>query len=171
MNKAFHQICDSVLEHEKQYSFRKARLNIKIEGVKEVVLLRKNNLLINVGIVMLHIDPQFKDINYAKLCKQIKFRIAFKVLFIPLFYAFFHQFIIVDEDVIEEDSYFKLGDSIDSIDNQISITQSITLVDSYRKKYIHVRTWGQVISGKFQNAIVKSLQNSSYTDNEATDYR
>ncbi len=166
MSEGFNQICDSIFENEKQYKFRKRHLKIKIEGVQDVFLLTKKNFFMNSGIVVLKIDPQFKDVNYAKLCEKMKFKIAFKVLFVPMIYAFFHQFIIVDENMIEEDSSFGLSSAVDSIDNQISITQSITLIDSVKKKYIHSRTWGQVISGRFQDAILKALQEISYTDNE-----
>lgn len=39
------------------------------------------------------------------------------------------------------------------IDNQWAIVQSIFLVDLTRNEYYTARTWGQLITGKFQDAI------------------
>jgi hypothetical protein len=161
MNDTFEQICKTILKNTKNSNFKERKLNIEAPEISEIYFLRKNNLIMNSGIVIIKINPDLTDINYSKLCKRIKFRIAFKVLFVPFLYAFYHQFIIVDENIIDDDSNYNLSNVVDSVDNQISITQSITLIDSARKKYIHSRTWGQVISGKFQNAILKSLEQLS----------
>lgn len=43
------------------------------------------------------------------------------------------------------------------VDNQWAIVQSIFLIDPARNEYREGRTWGQVITGKFQDAIAAVL--------------
>ena len=47
-------------------------------------------------------------------------------------------------------------------DNQFVVLQSIFLVDTEEKVYCSARTWGQFITGKFQNAIASGIEQLSY---------
>ena len=49
-------------------------------------------------------------------------------------------------------------DYVAKIDNQWAIVQSVFFVDPEKGEFIEGRTWGQYITGKFQDSISKELQ-------------
>ena len=44
-----------------------------------------------------------------------------------------------------------------SIDNQWAIVQSVFFADPEARSYVGARTWGQVVTGPFQDAIAAAL--------------
>ena len=51
-----------------------------------------------------------------------------------------------------------LRDYVDKVDNQRVVLQSIHVIDSYNKENKSVRTWGQWLTGKYQDLIEKTIE-------------
>ncbi|MEO0470284.1 MAG: hypothetical protein AAF206_11725 [Bacteroidota bacterium] len=166
MTHSFEQLCIAIQEQAGRYAFTSREINFQFEGIADVYVLRKANVLMNSGIVIVKMAPHDGPVDYVGLCKKIKFKIAAKVFYIPLLYGFFHQFVLVDENVIDDESYFGLGRGLDTVDNQRSVTQSITLVDMARQRYVYARTKGLALSGRFQDVILQALEKNGYVKHE-----
>jgi len=104
--------------------------------------------------------PQDLD-NYLKVLRK---NVAFKVGFFPLFYGVGIQVIIIANCIdLENINTINL---VSKVDNQWSIVQSVFMLDTTRKLFNATRTWGQIVTGKYQNKIGEVIE-SEYANTHA----
>jgi hypothetical protein len=76
--------------------------------------------------------------------------------YLPVLYPLGLQLILAGEGIQQEQS--GLSALLSKIDNQTVVLQSIHVVDLHNMTSAHARTWGQVITGRYQDAIEKGIQ-------------
>jgi hypothetical protein len=89
--------------------------------------------------------------------QELKIRLGKAIGYFPFFYGIGLQLIWLGRDVLPLSG--SLEPFVDSIDNQRSIVQSLFIVDLERRTTESARTWGQVVTGKFQDAIERGIRN------------
>ena len=117
-------------------------------------LLKLQTLNINRAVVVLdlaEIPP-----NLGAYLKKIRKQVAFACGFFPFFWGIGIQVVLIARGgmPITVDP----ADYISDFDNQWAIIQSIFIVDVPERKYHEARSWGQVITGKYQDAIAEVLR-------------
>jgi len=87
--------------------------------------------------------------------KVLRRRVAFRCGFFPVLYGVGVQVVLLAP------GFRKAGVDpagyVASIDNQWAIIQSLFLVDTVENSYASARSWGQVVTGKYQDAIAEVL--------------
>jgi len=79
--------------------------------------------------------------------------------FVPFFYEVGLQVIVVDNALDASDRGAEsIGTHVDRFSNQMVTLQSIFVVEWRRKQFASGRTWGQVITGRHQDAIAEGIR-------------
>lgn len=119
-----------------------------------ICLLKRQTLNTNRAVCVVQLSSIPNDINYY--ISNLRTRVAFKVGFFPLLWGLGLQVVILCPNITN----VKLSpkDYVAKIDNQWAIVQSVFFVDPEKGEFIEGRTWGQYITGKFQDSISKELQ-------------
>ena len=128
-----------------------ANLGDSISGC--VYLSKRQTLFSNRAICVFRLTDLPEDIN--AYLKMIRNKIAFKVGFFPLLWGLGLQVILIclgATDIKESASDF-----VAKVDNQWAIIQSVFLVDPEKNEFISGITWGQFLTGKYQDEISKQL--------------
>ncbi|HUL43466.1 MAG TPA: hypothetical protein VLY03_03820 [Bacteroidota bacterium] len=94
--------------------------------------------------------------DFHKVVKRWGWRIAKKVGFFPFFYSLGIQVIVSCKGPV--DAKMNLSHCVNKVDNQLAIVQSIFLIDESSSRFMQARTWGQLITGKYQDDIVRCLR-------------
>jgi hypothetical protein len=76
--------------------------------------------------------------------------------YLPVLYPLGLQLILAGEGIYQEQS--GLGAVLSKIDNQTVVLQSIHVVDLHGLSSASARTWGQVLTGRYQDAIERGIQ-------------
>lgn len=87
--------------------------------------------------------------------KDGRLRLGKQIGYLTFLYGLGLQAVLLDSDL--DTDVDDLDRYVDKVDNQQCIVQSIHLVDEARGRRQSVRTWGQVITGKFIDAIEAAL--------------
>jgi hypothetical protein len=114
---------------------------------------KRQNLNMNRAVAVIHLDALPEDL--APLLKKVKKEAAFRCGFFPFFYGLGTQLILIVAGSISQKP--EVLRYVDKIDNQWSIIQSIFVVQADSGLVDSARTWGQIFTGKFQNAIMAAL--------------
>jgi hypothetical protein len=93
--------------------------------------------------------------NFDLYIKEMRKLAAFKVKFFPFFYGVGIQMIVICPGIIE--SIGEPKDYVSNVDNQWAIVQSLFLIDDETKIFKEARTWGQFVTGKFQDIISETI--------------
>jgi hypothetical protein len=109
-----------------------------------------------VCVVRLHTLP----VDVDTYLEAVRNKVALKVGFLPLFWGLGLQVVLVCPGSTGLET--RASDFVAKIDNQWAIIQSVFFVDPDRGEFIEARTWGQLVTGKFQDEIARQL---------ATNYR
>jgi hypothetical protein len=114
-----------------------------------VLLLKRQTWNTNRAIVVVNFQTIPADFNNFMV--RLRSEVARRCGYIPYFWGIGIQVVAVGSGFassgISPENYVAL------VDNQWAIVQSVFLVDSTSRTYRSGRTWGQVITGKFQDAI------------------
>ncbi len=112
-------------------------------------ILKLQTLNLNRAVAVVDIDALPED--PVPLIKRIKKEVAYRSGFFPFFYGIGTQLVLVVSGPIPE----KIDPEryVDKYDNQWSIIQSVFVVRSDSTLAATARTWGQRISGKYQDVI------------------
>jgi hypothetical protein len=113
------------------------------------LLLKRQTFNTNRAVVVIRLRQLEED--FDSYLKQLRRGVARECGFIPFFWGIGIQVVVLVDDLREWPP--SLSRYLAVIDNQWAIVQSIFIVDRRRGEYRSARTWGQVISGKFQDAI------------------
>jgi hypothetical protein len=117
------------------------------------LLLKRQTWNTNRAIVVVALPEVPSD--FASYLRKLRRRVAFKCGFFPFFWVIGIQVILVVPGLAP--SSLDPNKLIARLDNQWAIVQSVFLVDPSAKVYRSARTWGQFVTGKFQDAIAGVL--------------
>ncbi len=110
--------------------------------------INSNRAVALVEVSSLPTDP-------SPLLKAIKKEAAFRCRFFPFFYGLGTQVVLWVTG--EQPTETKLQPYVDKFDNQWSIIQSIFLIHDNVGLISSARTWGQLLTSKYQDAIAAAL--------------
>ena len=123
-------------------------------GIADVkLLLKRQTWNTNRAIVAVTLDPLPSDMR--GYLRELRRRVAFRCGFVPFFWGIGIQAIIIAPGIVE--SGIDPAQHVARVDNQWAIIQSVFLVDSIFRSCRSARTWGQFVTGKFQDAIALVL--------------
>ena len=117
------------------------------------MILKRQTLIMNRAVAIVDVDSLPSD--PAPLLNKIKKEVAMRCGFFPFFYGIGTQLILVVGGV-------KPGEVdtlryVDQFDNQWSVVQSVFIVYRDSGLVAEGRTWGQVVTGKYQDIIRATL--------------
>lgn len=106
----------------------------------------------NRGVVLIH------ERTPEVWAPQNKIAVGRALGYFPFFYGLGLQVISVAPGVTLDDDVLK--GAVDRIDNQRCIVQSLFTLDPSTLELGEARTWGQVVTGRFQDAVAAALVES-----------
>lgn len=115
-------------------------------------LLKRQTLNTNRAICVVQLDKTPKDLN--SYINSVRTKVAFKIGFFPLLWVLGLQIVIICPKIMN----FKPADYVAPVNNLWAIVQSAFFVDPVKMKFIEGRTWGQYVTGKYQDAISSQLK-------------
>lgn len=118
-------------------------------GIK--LLLKRQNWNTNRAVVVASVPESLQE--FGAHVRQLRDEVARQCGFIPVLWPIGIQVIISGAGTVEVDPAPHLA----LVDNQWALIQSVFLVDPQRGEYREARTWGQYVTGKFQDAISRVL--------------
>ena len=107
----------------------------------------------NRAVVMIRLEDPGED--PSKFLQSQKFAVGKRIGYTPFFYPLGLQIILVGHLTGNLEHLKKV---LDRVDNQRVNLQSIHLVDLEMRKSYSVRTWAQIITGRFQDAIEEGIE-------------
>lgn len=134
------------------HGFRSVETRQKVPS-NVLLLLKRQTFNTNRAVVVVRFDQVEAD--FRAYLKQLRSGVARECGFIPFFWGIGIQIVVLADDLGE--TRFNPSQYLAVLDNQWAIIQSVFLVDLTRAEYSAARTWGQVITGKFQDAIDRVL--------------
>ncbi len=117
------------------------------------LLLKRQTWNTNRAIVVVSLSEVPSD--FAGYLRKLRTRVAFKCGFFPFFWGIGIQVILVAPGLAQ--SSLDPQKQVARVDNQWAIIQSLFLVDPSAQVFRSGRAWGQLVTGKFQNAIADVL--------------
>jgi hypothetical protein len=109
----------------------------------------------NTNRAVVHLCAPPGEGGLGELAQQITIPLGKTLGYFPFFYGLGLQVVWSGEAILDRAAH--LERSVDSFDNQRCIVQSLFVVDFSQARYRQARTWGQVITGKYQDAIASCL--------------
>lgn len=97
----------------------------------------------------------------GKLSQALKMQLGKAAGYFPFFYGVGIQVVWFGPCALGDAQ--SLSAYVDAVDNQRAIIQSIFVFDTKTRSFGEARTWGQVVTGKFQDAIARGLTALSST--------
>jgi hypothetical protein len=148
MNKIVTQIETNLVHH----GFR--RVDLKRETIPDgIMLLKRQNLNTNRAAIILEANIPPTDLHSYLM--SVRNAVAKQVKFFPFFWGVGIQVVLICPGILpmvsNPESY------VAKVDNQWAIIQSVYFVDPSIKEFVSGRTWGQYITGKFQNSIMEAI--------------
>ena len=110
----------------------------------------------NTNRAVAHLRAPAGDGDLGELAQSLKMQLGQSLGYFPFFYGLGLQVVWSGEGILGRAQ--RLESSVDSVDNQRCIIQSIFVVDFAESRFVQARTWGQVITGKFQDRIAEHIQ-------------
>jgi len=141
-----------LVERLVDYGFRQVpRPSEAIPGAQ--ALLRRQTLNMNRAVLV--VFPAFTPPDFPSYVKEVRRQAAFRCRFLPFLWGIGLQVVIVLPGIakagIDPTKY------VSKSDNQWAIIQSVFLIDPTESSFVSARTWGQVVTGKYQDAIENVL--------------
>lgn len=118
------------------------------------VLLRRQTLLTNRAVVV--VAPASTPGEFGSYLKEVRRRAAWRCKFVPLLWGLGLQMVVVSPGITA--GAIDPARHVARVDNQWAIIQSIFLVDPDAGNFRSARTWGQFITGMYQDAIDEVLR-------------
>lgn len=121
----------------------------QVETSTADLLMKRQNFNTNRAVIVVSAPSVPQD--FGAYVRQVRDDAARRCRYIPVLWPIGIQLVAVAPGIttsgIDPKSYVAL------VDNQTALIQSVFLVDPERRQYRAARTWGQFITGKFQDAI------------------
>ncbi|WP_395749351.1 hypothetical protein [Prosthecobacter sp.] len=118
-----------------------------------ILLLKRQSLNTNRAVVV--VSPAEVPADFHAYLRQLRKRVAFRCRFFPLLWGIGIQVVVITPGISQ--SGIDPSQHVARFDNQWAIIQSLFLVDPAARTCQSARTWGQVVTGKFQDAILGVL--------------
>ena len=118
-----------------------------------ILLLRRQTWNTNRAVVV--VAPAALPPDFAAWLREIRKRTAYRCRFFPFFYGIGIQVVVIAPGLAR--SGIDPNSHVAAIDNQWAIIQSVFLVDPEARTFVAGRTWGQFVTGKYQDAIAAAL--------------
>jgi hypothetical protein len=119
----------------------------RVDDPTSDLLLKRQTFNTNRAVVV--VSPATVPADFRTYMNAVSGGVAKRCGYIPFLWGIGIQFVAVAPGITELDP----AHHVSLVDNQWAIVQSIFLVDPERGAYRSARTWGQFITGKFQDAI------------------
>jgi len=108
----------------------------------------------NRGVALLELTQGLDSLE--AFVRAVRDPVGKAIGYFPVFYPLGLQLILAGEGIQQEQS--GLSAVLSKIDNQTVVLQSIHIVDLNGPASASARTWGQVVSGRYQDAIERGIQ-------------
>lgn len=145
----------SIEDELSPHGFAPRAVGPSVEGIEIAAAWARKTFNTNRGAVALRLPV---GEHPGPLSQRIKIPLGKAMGYFPFFYGIGLQLVWVGTGVTPLSP--SLEGFVDSIDNQRSIVQSLFVVDLAQGTVETARTWGQVVTGKFQDAIDRGLRNA-----------
>ncbi|MDH5180170.1 MAG: hypothetical protein OEZ39_16045 [Gammaproteobacteria bacterium] len=140
-------------------------LNLEKQGFKPVAnpgaaipdcvyLAKRQTLNTNRAVCVVQLDQMPADLKVY--LKSVRSRVAFKVGFFPIFWGLGLQVVLVCPGITSTTE--SVLEYVAKFDNQWAIIQSVFFVDPDKWEFKAGRSWGQFLTGKYQEEIFRQLQ-------------
>ncbi len=126
-----------------------------VEGADHVVVWARKTWNTNRAVAVLRLAA---GDHPGERAQALKIPLGKAIGYFPFFYGIGLQVVFVGADVVPVQG--GLDGYVDKIDNQRSIVQSLFVIDLARRATEGARTWGQVVTGRFQDAIDRGIRNA-----------
>ena len=114
----------------------------------------------NRAVALLELPPSAASCAEAgRLSQALKLQLGKAAGYFPFFYGVGIQ--VVWFGPCDLGNASGLSAYVDAVDNQRAIVQSIFVFDTKTRKHAQARTWGQIVTGRFQDAIERGLAEMS----------
>ncbi len=117
------------------------------------LVLKRQTWNTNRAIVVVSLPEVPAD--FASYIRRLRKPVAFRCGFFPIFWGIGIQIVTVAPGLAQSD--IDPSQHVALVDNQWAIVQSLFLVDPAAQTYQTARTWGQLVTGTYQDAIAGVL--------------
>ncbi len=147
-----HSLLSAIASELAPSGFESRAVPPSIADVEVVCVWARKTWNTNRAVAVLRAPP---NASLGPLSQSLKIELGKAIGYFPFFYGIGLQIVWLGHGIVPLSS--DLGAYVDKIDNQRSIIQSLFVVDLDRRTSESARTWGQVITGKFQDAIERGI--------------
>jgi len=110
------------------------------------------------------LEPPEGDFEIGPYCQQMKWPLRTLKWSVPFFYEPGLQIVLAGTGLERKlRATGGLDGHVDTFSNQLVVLQSIFVVDTGTRRYAADRTWGQVVTGQYQDAIAAGIHRAGYT--------
>lgn len=152
----FNDFATKLDEELHEHSFKQHSIE-NIFDVEEVVVWRRRTWNSNRAVLLIRLsDKNIESIkNLGAFSQQIKFKAGKQIGYKIFLYALGLQIIYYGDDF--GDLTHTIKGHVDKYDNQRVVLQSIFLLDRACKTMESTRTWGQFLTGQYQDIIENTI--------------
>ena len=143
-----HEFLSSLADTMATHGFRQVPSPVRAVPSAELLLKRQTW---NTNRAIIVVCPQTPPPDFIRYLRDVRRNVAFRCGFCPVFWGIGIQVIAIGNGLL--DGSIDPAKHVAVVDNQWAIIQSIFLVDPTQQQYRTARTWGQVVTGRFQDAI------------------
>ncbi len=93
--------------------------------------------------------------DFKEYLRRLRNQVAFRCKFFPFFWGIGIQAVVIAPHIATQG--IDPAMHVARVDNQWAIIQSVFLVDTAAQSFFEGRTWGQFVTGKYQDAIADVL--------------
>ena len=122
----------------------------------------------NVNRAVAVLSPPIEQLEFRQYCQRMKWRLLWRTFFVPLVYELGLQLVLFGDGISELLDSSDLSMCVDQFSNQIVVLQSVFVVDTKTRSFMGVRTWGQFITAKNQDALQAGIVAAGF-ENEANE--
>jgi hypothetical protein len=102
-------------------------------------------------------------VELGAYAQKLKWKLLWRTWFVPFLYELGVQIVICGEGLRDRvglpDHLLK---HVDRISNQFVVLQSLFVADLSSRQYAGVRTWGQIFTGEYQDAIGRGIERAGF---------
>lgn len=137
-----------------RHSFQRMTETPNLPGVEIAAVWKRRNINMNRAVALL----PFSDVGQSpgQFAQLIKVPLGKAIGYIPVLNELGLQMIIAGPELLAWSA--NLDSFLDKINNQRVILQSLHIVDLTARDSASARTWGQAITGRYQDAIEKGIK-------------
>ena len=147
------KLIECIDEKLKPYSFERIGLSSFPQALPILAAWKRRTWNTNRAVAIIRLVNLDDDLG--KFAQSIKFHVGKLIGYLTFIYPLGLQVILIGSAKGNAEDLKKYTDKFD---NQRVVMQSIHVVDLASMKSVSVRTWGQYMTGRFQDAIESGIQ-------------